>query len=70
MEKNMTSLWEVRCEFSNVFMLAHGTECTLEIRAESEPEAINKAQLKMCEGLGISTIMHRAVKVLSLKQLI
>jgi len=65
----MTSRWEVSCQFGNVFMLEHGDKCTVEVYAEDEPAAKRKARLEACSKLGISTMMHGGVKILSIKKL-
>ena len=65
----MTSRWEVRCQFSNLFMQEHGDKCTVEVHADDESAAKRKAQLEACHKLGISTMMHGGVKILSIKKL-
>lgn len=65
----MTSRWEVSCQLSNLFMQEHGDKCTVEVYAENESAAKKKAQLGACNKLGISTMMHGSVKILSIKKL-
>ena len=59
--------WEARCKFKNGFMQQHGTTCTVTVTAEKQADAEKTAQLKACDKFGVSTMMHRYVKVSEIK---
>ena len=63
----MLSQWEVECEFNNGFMQQDGLKCKIRVTAAEESDAKHRACLKMCETIGISTMFHTGVKVLSIK---
>jgi hypothetical protein len=65
----MVSRWEVSCEFRNSFMQEDGRRVTVKVTATKEHEAKHEAQLETCRKLGLSTMMHKGVKIHSIKNL-
>ena len=65
----MLSRWEASCEFRNGFVQQHGRRMTVTVTASKQSEAEHQAQLDTCRKLGLSTMMHKGVKICSIKKL-
>lgn len=65
----MQSRWEAACEFRNSFMQEDGRRVTVKVTASKQCDAEHQAQLETCRKLGISTMMHKGVKIHAIKNL-
>lgn len=61
--------WKVTCQFRNAFLTQNNRTDTFEVTASTERDAKKAAQAKMCTSLGLSTMMHSCVSVLSVEQI-
>ena len=58
--------WKAECQIKNGFMQEDRSKRTVEVLAGSQSEAEKEAQLRTCTSLGLSTMMHKYVSVLTI----
>ncbi|MBU1292956.1 hypothetical protein KJ819_02715 [Patescibacteria group bacterium] len=61
--------WNAACQFNNVFMQEHGSRAEVAVIAENQTSAERLAKLEVCHKLGISTMMHGGVKIISINNM-